>query len=277
MQEQNSKLTSKQPLVSIVIPCFNYGHYLGECVQSALNQNYPNVEVIVIDDDSTDNTGDVAKQFSKVKYFKIKHQGNKTPAHALNVGVQVSTGDFIIFLGADDKLDPQYVAKCVELFNSKTFGNKYRVGFIWTGYQAFGDSKEIVLPYVEKLTRWNYDHCGGQVGSMLVPKNLYSLIGGYDESLPQYEDLDWVIRACKKGYVGFSVKEPLHNYRFHGFTVNSNPNEKTNRGALFHKHPSYRVLRATHKNFNKGKNYIVYFPDYAAALYKKVRRKKIQN
>jgi glycosyltransferase involved in cell wall biosynthesis len=274
MQEQNSKLFPKQPLVSIVIPCFNYGNYLAETVQSALNQSYPNVEVIVIDDESTDNTGDVAKKFSEVKYFRIKHQGNKTPAHALNVGIQVSSGDFIIFLGADDKLDPLYVAKCFEMFNSKASGNKNKVGFIWTGYQSFGDMNIIDLPYVEKLTRWNYDHCGGQVGSMLVPKSLYLQIGGYDESLPQYEDLDWVIRACKKGYVGFSVKEPLHNYRFHGSSVNSNPHEKANRGALFHKHPSYRILRATHKNWNKGKNYVLYFPDYAAALFKKIRGRK---
>jgi GT2 family glycosyltransferase len=108
---------------------------------------------------------------------------------------------------------------------------------------------------------------------MLVPKSLYSQVGGYDESLPQYEDLDWVIRACKKGYVGFSVKEPLHNYRFHGNSVNSNPNEKVNRGMMFHKHPSYRILRASHKNFNKTKNYIVYFPAYASALYKKIRHR----
>jgi len=274
MSGQNPNFFPKHPLVSIIIPCFNYGHYLTDCIQSALNQSYPNVEVIVIDDDSTDNTGDVAKQFSKVKYVRIKHQGNKTPAHALNVGIQVSSGDFIIFLGADDKLDPLYVTKCFELFNCKTSANKNRVGFIWTGYQSFGDMNITDLPYVEKLTKWNYDHSGGQVGSMLVPKPLYLQIGGYDESLPQYEDLDWVIRACKRGYVGFSVKEPLHNYRFHGLSVNSNPNEKSNRGALFHKHPSYRIMRATHKNLNKGKNYLLHSPAYAKALCRKIKRRK---
>jgi glycosyltransferase involved in cell wall biosynthesis len=271
---QNPKLLPEQPPISIVIPCFNYGHYLAECIQSALNQTYPNLEVIVIDDESTDNTSDVAKQFSKVKYLRIKHRGNKTPAHALNVGIQISVGDFIIFLGADDKLDSQYVTKCLELFNCKTSGNKKKVGFIWTGYQSFGDKNVTDLPYVEKLTKWNYDHCGGQLGSMLVPKPVYLQVGGYDESLPQYEDLDWVIRACKKGYVGFSVKEPLHNYRFHGFSVNSNPNEKANRDALFRKYPSYRIMRATRKNLNRGKNYLSYFPVYATAFYKKIRQRK---
>jgi glycosyltransferase involved in cell wall biosynthesis len=273
-KEEKPTFFPKFPLVSIVIPCFNYGHFLSECIQSVLDQSYPNVEAIVIDDDSTDNTGEVAKQFSDVKYLRIEHQGNTTPAHALNVGIHVSAGDFIIFLGADDKLDRSYVTKCLELYNCKTFGNKNKVGFIWTGYQSFGDKNITDLPYLEKLTKWNFDHCGGQVGSMLVPKPVYLELGGYDESLPQYEDLDWVIRACKKGYVGFSVKEPLHNYRFHGFTVNSNPHEKENRAALFHKHPSYRILRATHKNLNKGKNYIVYFPDYAKALHKKIRRRR---
>jgi glycosyltransferase involved in cell wall biosynthesis len=266
MRGQNPNFFPKHPLVSIVISCFNYGHFLSESIQSALNQGYPNIEVIVIDDDSTDNTSDVAKQFSKVKYLRIKHQGNTTPAHANNVGIQVSAGDFIIFLNADDKIDRLYVTKCIELFNCKTFGNKNKVGFIWTGYQSFGDKNIISLPYVEKLTRWNFDHCGGQLGAMLVPKPVYLQIGGYDESLPQYEDLDWVIRACKKGYVGFSIREPLHNYRRHGLSVNCNSNEKANLKALFHKHPSYRIMRATYRNLNKGKNYLLYFPDYMKAL-----------
>jgi glycosyltransferase involved in cell wall biosynthesis len=246
----------KHPIVSIVIPCFNYGHFLAESVQSALNQCYPNIEVIVIDDDSTDNTCDVAEQFSGIKYLRIKHQGNRTPAHAQNVGIQASCGDFIIMLGADDKLDCLYVTKCLELFSCRTFGNKNRVGFIWTGYRSFGDKNEIGPPWVEKLTKWNYDHCGGQLGAMLVPKTVYLKVGGYDESLPQREDLDWVIRACKKGYVGFSVKEPLHYYRFHGSSVNSNPNEEAYRKALFRKHPSYRILRATNRNLNKAKIYL---------------------
>ena len=209
---------------------------------------------------------DVAKQFSKAKYLKIKHQGNTTPAHANNVGIQVSAGDFLIFLSADDKIDRSYVTKCLELFNCKTFGNKNKVGFIWTGYKSFGDKNIISQPYVEKLNRWNFDHCGGQIGAMLVSKPVYLQIGGYDESLPQYEDLDWVIRACKKGYVGFSVKEPLHNYRFHGISVNSNSHEKMNLQTLFHKHLSYRIMRATYRNLNKGKNYLLYFPDYMKAL-----------
>lgn len=270
MRGQNPKFFPKHPLVSIVIPCFNYGHFLSESIQSALNQNYPNIEVIVIDDNSTDNTSDVTKQFSKVKYLRIKHQGKTTPAHANNVGIQVSAGDFLILLSADDKIDRLYVTKCLELFNFKTLGNKNKVGFIWTGYQSFGDKKIISLPNVEKLTRWNFDHCGGQLGAMLVPKPLYLQIGGYDESLPQYEDLDWVIRACKKGYVGFSIKEPMHSYRFHGFSVNCNYHEKANLKALFHKHPSYRIMRATYRNLNKGKNYLVYFPDYMKALRRRV-------
>jgi GT2 family glycosyltransferase len=160
------------------------------------------------------------------------------------------------------------------MFNCKTSGNKNRVGFIWTGYQSFGDKNITDLPYVEKLTKWNYDHCGGQIGSMLVPKPVYLQVGGYDKSLPQYEDLNWVIRACKNGYAVFSVKEPLHNYPFHGLTVNNNLHEKANHAALFHKHTFYRIMRAIHKNLNKGKNYLLYFPNYAKALYKKIKRKK---
>lgn len=225
------------PLVSIVIPCHNYGKFLAEAIKSALNQTYINIEVLVIDDESTDNTREIAEQFD-VTYIKTKHQGKATPAHAHNVGLQACHGDFVIFLGADDKLEPDYVKKCYAAF-CKT---QRKTGFVWTGFKAFGTSNAISLPKVDILTRFNCDAPSGQLGAMFVPKYMYEIIGDYDEALNGLEDLDWVIRACSKGFVGISVRETLHNYRFHGTSVNSNAGKKQVIRELFRKHPLFFLL-----------------------------------
>ena len=227
----------RAPLVSIVIPCHNYGMFLAEAIESALNQTYINIEVIVVDDASTDNTREVAEQFA-VTYVKTKHQGKATPAHAHNVGLQACHGDFVIFLGADDKLEPDYVEKCYAAF-CKT---QRKTGFVWTGFQACGTRNMVSLPNVDVLTRFNCDSPSGQLGAMFVPKYMYKIIGDYDEALNGLEDLDWVIRACTKGFVGISVREILHNYRFHGESVNSNAARKQVTKELFRKHPLFFLL-----------------------------------
>jgi len=95
-------LSINSPLVSIIIPCYNQAHYLAESIESALNQDYPNIEVIVVDDGSTDNTREVAGQYN-ITYI---HQENQGRSVARNHGISKSTGEFLIFLDSDDRLLP---------------------------------------------------------------------------------------------------------------------------------------------------------------------------
>jgi glycosyltransferase involved in cell wall biosynthesis len=96
--------TSKTaPLVSVIIPCFNHGNYLSEAVESVWVQNYPVIEVIVVNDGSTDNTEEIAKQIAGIKYI---YQKNKGLSAARNTGIRNSNAEFFIFLDADDWLLP---------------------------------------------------------------------------------------------------------------------------------------------------------------------------
>ena len=96
----NEFIGPTNPLVSVIIPCFNYGRYLQEAIQSVLNQSYPNIEVIVVDDGSTDNTASIASAYeSKINYV---YQENQGIGGARNTGIRHANGSFVSFLDADD-------------------------------------------------------------------------------------------------------------------------------------------------------------------------------
>jgi glycosyltransferase involved in cell wall biosynthesis len=95
------------PTVSVVIPCFNQGHYLREALQSVLAQTLPPAEIVVVDDGSTDNTAAIAGEYSKVRCV---HQRNRGLASARNAGAAHTTGEHIVFLDADDRLKPDALA-----------------------------------------------------------------------------------------------------------------------------------------------------------------------
>src|ERR671914_179204 len=90
-------------LVSVVIPCYNQAHFLGEAIESVLAQNYPHFEVVVIDDGSTDNTSEVASRYPGVRCIRQENQGL---AGARNTGIRHSSGSYLVFLDSDDRLLP---------------------------------------------------------------------------------------------------------------------------------------------------------------------------
>ncbi len=101
-QLYNEVVINNNTYVSIVIPCYNQGHYLKEAIDSVFNQTYKNVQVIVVDDGSTDNTKQVCNGFeNKVQYVYVERVGLSA---ARNIGVQFAKGDFVVFLDADDYL-----------------------------------------------------------------------------------------------------------------------------------------------------------------------------
>lgn len=108
---------NKLPLTSIVISSYNYGRYLRETIDSCLDQTYPEVEVIVVDDGSTDNSREVIGSYGDRILAVFKENGGH--ASALNLGFQKSRGDVVIFLDSDDALMPTAVESCMDLFKDK--------------------------------------------------------------------------------------------------------------------------------------------------------------
>jgi glycosyltransferase involved in cell wall biosynthesis len=129
----------EHPLVSVIIPCFNQGRFLPNAIRSALHQTYAHVEVIVINDGSTDDTDRVARSFQQVRYFQQENQG--LPA-ARNRGFDESRGAYIIFLDADDWLYPDAVA-----LNLAYFHKNPALAFVSGGFTEVHDYGQSITAY----------------------------------------------------------------------------------------------------------------------------------
>ena len=109
---------SEQPVVSIVISNYNYADYVGQAIESALSQTYQNIEVIIVDDGSTDASAEVIDSFSRNSRLRILHQANAGQAAAMNRGFEMSTGEVVLFLDSDDFLHHEAASTIVANWTS---------------------------------------------------------------------------------------------------------------------------------------------------------------
>jgi len=113
--KRKKQITTPPPKISIVVPAYNEERTITQCIQSLLNLDYPNYEIIIVDDGSTDNTYQAATQ-TKIPNLTVLHQENKGKPHALNNGIQYSTGDIILTVDADTTLDKVALTKIADRF-----------------------------------------------------------------------------------------------------------------------------------------------------------------
>lgn len=197
-----------QPLVSIIIPCFNYEQFVEEAIKSVANQTYKNVEIIVINDGSTDNSDKVIKQLQTAYGFKYVTQQNRGIIPTRNRGVELATGDFIIQLDADDYVDSTYIDKCLNT------AEKFKADIVYTQVQIFGRTN-FVSKYIdydlEKLKHDNYIHATALVRRKILKDN------PYDPYLNDKGNEDWdlFLDLCLDGARAKLVDEPLLYYRKH--------------------------------------------------------------
>ncbi len=197
-----------QPLVSIIIPVYNAEKYLEETILSALNQTWPNKEIIIVNDGSTDNSLPIANKFVG-PYVKVYSQVNKGASTARNKGLSKARGDYIQFLDADDLLSPDKINSQVKqlLGNTDTLSVCPVIHFrtdCTDLNQLQPDEKELVY-YKEtndpfELLLAVYGIGPGQVGmipvhSWLTPVNLILKAGKWNENLTVNDDGEFFCRV----------------------------------------------------------------------------------
>ena len=198
------------PLVSIVIPCYNHARFVGATIESALGQTYPSVEVIVVDDGSTDESGEVAARYE----VGVLRQENQGVAEAMNAGIRASCGTYAMTLGADDLLHPEYVSRMVGALDQDP-----QAGFAYSRILFFGQvNREYPTEpfHAESLAERNY------VAAVAVfRRSAFDLVGGFDPELPRCEDWDFWLSLTELGKPGTYVAEPLVFGRQHVRSYNS--------------------------------------------------------
>lgn len=216
------------PLVSIVIPCFNHAQFLSEAIESALAQTYPRVEVLVMDDGSTDNTAAVVGRYEGVRYLR---QPNGGAPSARNAGLEASAGEFVAFLDSDDRLLPAAIAIGVEALNA----DPDRAAAVGAPRDIDAGGKPLAVPEQPLIHADHYlallKRCFILSGSsVLFRRSALDQVGGFDERLSLGDDYDLYLRMARRFPIhchGRVVTE----YRRHAGSLTNDP-AATLRGEL---------------------------------------------
>jgi glycosyltransferase involved in cell wall biosynthesis len=207
------------PLVSIVIPCYDQGRYLGDAIASACRQSHQHVEVLVVDDGSTDDTARVAAAHPAVTYLR---QDNAGTAAARNHGLRVSRGEFVVFLDADDRLLPDAVAAGIAYLSA------YPDAAFVTGHVRLIDEAGTagVVPDQDHgpaghaaLLRWNYIWTPGVV---TYRRSAVEAAGGFDSSAGGSADFELNVRLARRLPIACHHRVVLE-YRQHGANMTRDP------------------------------------------------------
>jgi glycosyltransferase involved in cell wall biosynthesis len=205
---ENEAWKNGAPLLSVVVPCYNYGKYIRDALESIQSQTFRDYEIIVVDDGSKDKFTLGVLNDLKREGVRVLTQEHSGPARALNSGISLARGKYVCCLSADDMIEPTYFEKSLVLLESnpgisftyplvKAFGREQRVGF----------TKPFDLALL--LT---YNHV---CGSAVFLRDAWKVVGGFNTSMPAYEDWDFWISLGESGFRGRLIPEPLFKWRRH--------------------------------------------------------------
>ncbi len=212
----NSERVGELPLVSIIIPTYNHRNYIAEAIDSALAQTYPRCEIIIVDDGSTDGTGDyLAEQFgAKITYG---YQPNRGRGAARNLGLRLAKGEYIQFLDADDLIMPEKIASHVAFLEA----NPEYAAVYGHALVCLEDDLEHSWDWQMRTAYVSGDVLKQEIHKpflllcMLLSKSQWlDLVDGFTETLKSNEDWDlWLRIAHRGGQFAYLAGPPIAMYR----------------------------------------------------------------
>lgn len=200
--------------VSVIIPSFNRAHFLERTIGSVINQIYKDMEIIVVDDCSEDNTFEVVQslqeRWKEYDIFYIKHKVNKGESGSRNTGIRVAKGDYVAFLDSDDEWIESKLSDQMEFLNRSPFYDGV-VSEYYSIIEDHGFQEAISLPD-ELLNAKSIliKGTGFSIGTTLILKK-DKITEFFDENLRLFADLDWLYRTLHHCKIGI-VHKPLARY-----------------------------------------------------------------
>lgn len=204
----------KIPKISIITPSYNQAEFLEKTILSVLNQNYSNLEYIIMDGGSTDGSVEIIKKYeSKINFWESKKDNGQS--HAINKGLSMATGDIVTWLNSDDYFLPDTLIKVAKIWNEKPFN--YLVGNCY-----FVDANNNLLAFQIKsklINNIDYLPCSNnciihQPGSFFS-LNIFKELGPLDETLHYAMDVDFWLKIAASNYKFIYVDTYFTNFRRH--------------------------------------------------------------
>jgi hypothetical protein len=244
------------PLISIIIPCFNDWQYIEQAVDSALKQTYSNIEVIVVDDGSNAKTKVVLKRF-KAKITKLITQENKGQSTARNAGIRETTGDYILVLDSDDFFEPSFCSKALSVFVNDP---NIKLVSCYANLIFKDSTTEVFKPEGGNIE--NFLFYNAALGTSMFKKSDWLFCGGYDEIMTNgMEDWEFFIRLLKDGGTTEIIQEPLYNYRKRNDSTTTIANKK--------KYELFKYIYLKHQDLYKNN-----FDSFVTFLLFKIEREE---
>lgn len=212
-----------RPTVSVVIPCYNYGHYLADAVASALDQRGLDVEVIVVDDASPDGSAEVARALAEndSRVQVLAHEQNAGHIRTYNDGLARARGDYLVLLSADDRLPRDALSRAVALMEHHP-----RVGLVYGHPDTFESEPAPAGDHAWSWTVWSGHAWLRRIAGtgqnvimspeVVVRRTAWERVGGYDTRLPHSADLAAWLRLAAGWDVGRVNGSVQAHYRVHG-------------------------------------------------------------
>ncbi|MFZ1987203.1 MAG: glycosyltransferase [Desulfatitalea sp.] len=232
------------PETSVVITCFNYGHYIKGCIESVLAQSYGDYEIVVVDDGSTDDTSAIMQGFAALPNLNYIRQQNGGQAKAKNRGVQSARGRYLAFLDADDMWEKDKLEKQLPLFSADTVGVVFsRARFIGENGQPldYTLTGKYLVPRKGRVSEFIFLDNFVPFSSSIVRRQCFERCGGFDESFKMGIDWDLWLRLSVVYEFDF-IDEPLMIYRMrHAGQMSQNAEER--------QRCSDRIMKQFQENF----------------------------
>ena len=207
------KYFSTPSCISVIMPCFNAEKYLREAIESVLDQTYSHVELVVVDDGSTDSSKDILRRYGD--RIVLLEQQNRGPYPARNVGIKTSKGEFIAFLDADD----YWHKDCLDKLHASLTASDADLAYC--GWQNIGEGAPGGQPYVppeyeaEDTVSLFLKSCPWPIHAALVRREVIEAVGGFSERYFSSMDYDLWLRICVLTRNMILVPEVLAFYRWH--------------------------------------------------------------
>lgn len=228
---------SSSPLtgVSVVIPAYNYARYLTEAITSVLAQTFTTLELIVVDDGSTDDTTDLCARYTDPR-FRYVRQDNAGLSAARNTGIRHARHSYVAFLDADDRWDPRFLEAVADQFSR--LGSEFAA--VATACSRMDGEGKLLAPPRQnfllqgELTTATFCLRNRPLSSsVVVRRSVFDECGGFDTSLRSSEDRDMWIRLTARGHRFFYLAAPLASIRRHPQNMSKNaPRMKRNSGLV---------------------------------------------
>jgi cellulose synthase/poly-beta-1,6-N-acetylglucosamine synthase-like glycosyltransferase len=187
-------MISKSSRTTVIVPAFNRADFLAETLESALSQTLPPLEILVVDDASTDDTVRVAQRFPVTL---IRHDQNRGISEARNTAIAQARGEFVAFLDSDDLYLPDHLECTTDLLDTYPTAGLAFTPIVWFGERS-GKREPVIEPFIPRDCYWDLiDGCFVPIQSTVVRRSVFGDVGVFEPGL-RTEDYEWFLRLARR-------------------------------------------------------------------------------